>query len=266
MDEIIESKGVEEIIDFLCREFNLSYSSAKAIYNYFYEQKSFSLIPTDKRLVVECFRDEKGYCYVFHTLIGRRANDAISRVFAYRIGKIKGCNVRITITDNGFMLRLPEKLSVEEIKALFDVNNFREDLIKSLDKTELLRRRFRHVAVRSFMILRNYLGKEKCVYRQQISADNLLKLLKKYFPDFPVLRETYREIVEDFMDVNNALDYLKKIVNGSIGVEVVELPTPSPFSLNIYLIGEEDVVLMADRRRILKMLHDMIVERLRQRS
>jgi ATP-dependent Lhr-like helicase len=266
MDEMIENRGVEEIIDYLCKEFNLSYSSAKAIYNYFYEQKSFSLIPTDKRLVVECFRDEKGYCYVFHTLIGRRANDAISRVFAYRIGKIKGCNVRITITDNGFMLRLPEKLSTDEIKALFDLDNFREDLIKSLDKTELLRRRFRHVAVRSLMILRNYLGKEKSVYRQQISADNILKLLKKYFPDFPVLRETYREIVEDFMDIGSALDYLKKITNGSIDVEVVELPTPSPFSLNIYLVGEEDVVLMADRRRILKMLHDMIVERLRQRS
>ena len=264
MDEMIENRGVEEIIDFLCKEFNLSYSSAKAIYNYFYEQKLFSLIPTDKRLVVECFRDEKGYCYVFHTLIGRRANDAISRVFAYRMGRLKGCNVRITITDNGFMLRLPEKLSVEEIKALFNLDNFREDLIKSLDKTELLRRRFRHVAVRSFMILRNYLGKEKSVYRQQISADNLLKLLKKYFPDFPVLRETYREIVEDFMDISSALDYLKKIANGSISVEVVELPTPSPFSLNIYLVGEEDVVLMAERRRILKMLHDMIVERLRQ--
>jgi len=262
MDENLDD--TEFVIDFLQREFNLDYSSAKAIYNYFYEQREFSEIPTDKKLLVEVFHDGKGFCYVFHTLIGRRANDAISRVFAYRIGRIKRCNVKISLTDNGFMLRLPFKLNENEIIGLFDLKNFREDLIASLEKTELLRRRFRHVAVRSLMILRNYLGKEKSVYRQQISADNILKLLKKKYPDSPILRETYREIIEDYMDVESAMDYLRK-VGSEIKVKVVETSMVSPFALNIYLVGEEDVVLMADRRKILKMLHEMIVEKIKKR-
>jgi ATP-dependent Lhr-like helicase len=142
------------------------------------------------------------------------------------------------------------------------MENFREDLIASLDKTELLRRRFRHVAVRSLMILRNYMGKEKSVYRQQISADNLLKLLRKKYPNFPVLRETYREIVEDYMDIENALDYLKRVADGRVKVEIVEIPMVSPFALNVYLVGREDVVLMADRREVLRKLHEMIVKRI----
>ncbi|WP_457548670.1 ATP-dependent helicase [Archaeoglobus sp.] len=252
----------EFVIEYLQKEFNLDYRSAKAIYNYFYEQKSFSLIPTNERLLIEIFREDRYYYHVFHTLVGRRANDAISRVFAYRIGKNSRCNVGISLTDNGFMLKLPFKLSEDEIKALFNLENFREDLIASLDKTELLRRRFRHVAVRSFMILRRYMGWEKSVYRQQISADNLLKLLKKKYPNFPVLRETYREIVEDYMDIENALDYLERVVDGRVKVEIVELPMVSPFALNVYLVGKEDVVLMADRREVLKMLHEMIVKRI----
>ncbi len=256
--------GVEDLIDTLCKDYNLDYKSAKAIVNYFYEQKEFSEIPTDKRLVVEVFEEDGNYYHVFHTLIGRKANDAVSRVFAYRIGKMGRCNVGISLTDNCFMLKVPFKLSRDEITSLFRTENFREDLIKSLEKTELLRRRFRHVAVRSFMILRNYLGKEKSVYRQQISADNILKLLKKKYPNFPVLRETYREIIEDYMDIENALDYIERVERGDIEVKVVELPMVSPFALNVYLAGREDVVLMADKREILRMLHEMIVKRIRK--
>ncbi len=260
MDELIE-KG-DDVVGFLMREYGIEEKSARAIFRYFLEQKLFSEIPTDKKLVIEIFEDNGEYCHVFHTLIGRRANDAVSRVFAYRVGKLKDCNVRIAVTDNGFLLRLPEKLSREEILGLFDLRNFKEHLRLALDKTELLRRRFRHVAVRSLMILRNYLGREKSVWKQQISADSLLKLIKKHFPDFPVLRETYREIMEDSMDVENALDYLRK-VGREIEVRVVELPSPSPFSLNIYLAGAEDVVLMEDRRRVLRILHEMILKRIK---
>ncbi len=270
LDEMIERVLREEkessgIIGFLMEEFGIDERTAFAIFKYFLEQKLFSKIPTDKRLVVEEFRDGLGFCYVFHTLVGRRANDAISRVFAYRIGSAKNCSVKISITDNGFMLRLPVRLKRDEILSLFNLKGFREDLIRSIDKTELLRRRFRHVAVRSFMILRNYLGREKSVWKQQISADNILKLLKRYFPNFPVIRETYREIVEDFMDIENAMDYLSRI-GDEIKVEVVEVPSPSPFSLNIYLVGEEDVVLMEDRRKILKRLHEMVLRRIREKS
>jgi ATP-dependent Lhr-like helicase len=261
-----KSIGIEiedkEIIRYLMKEYKIEWKTAKAIFRYFLEQKLFSEIPTDKKLVIEEFEEDGMFYYVFHTLIGRRANEAVSRVFAYRIGKLKDCNVQIALTDNGFLLKLPKKLEEDEIVNLFDVKDFREHLRRALDKTELLRRRFRHVAVRSFMILKNYLGKEKSVWKQQMSADSLLKLLKKYFPDFPVLRETYREIMEDFMDIENALNYLSKVGN-EIELKIVKVPNPSPFALNMYLVGEEDVVLMEDKRKVLRILHEMILKNLR---
>ncbi len=253
-----EEIGEEDIVGYLMQKYRIERNTAKAIFRYFLEQKLFSEIPTDRKLIVEEFEEDGTFCYVFHTLIGRKANEAISRVFAYRIGKMKYCNVQIAVTDNGFLLKLPKKLERHEIVDLFDVKDFREHLKRALDKTELLRRRFRHVAVRSFMILRNYLGREKSVWKQQVSADALLKLLKKHFPDFPVLRETYREIMEDYMDIKNALDYLGR-VGREIEVKILRLPHPSPFALNMYLAGAEDVVLMEDRRRVLRMLHEMIL-------
>lgn len=259
MEEMLNSKSREEIIEWLIREYEIERSAANAIYRYFMEQKLFSEIPTDKKLVVEKYEDERNY-YFFHTLVGRRANNALARVFAYRVGLIKNCNVQMGISDNGFVLILPEnkRLSDAEIEGLFFIPEFENHLRKALDRTELLRRRFRHVAVRSLMILRNYLGKEKSVWRQQFSADSILSFLKRYYPDFPVLKETYREIMEDAMNIDDAIDFLSR-VGREVELCIVKTPYPSPFAFNLYLLGEEDVVLMEDRRKVLRELHEKVM-------
>ena len=256
---------VEKLIDegnaveFLIKNYGIDKRAAKAIFRYFQEQKLFSEIPTDKKVVVERLEEEKNY-YFFHTLVGRRANNALARVFGYRVGLLKDCNVQMALNDNGFALILPRSKTLRdsEIIRLFNPENFERDLKRSLEKTEMLRRRFRHVAVRSMMILRNYLGREKSVWRQQFNADSLLRLLKKYYPDFVVLRETYREIMEDSMDLGNALDFLNRVKE--MEIKIVRVPYPSPFALNIYVLGEEDVVLMEDKKKIIRQLHERIMQ------
>ena len=247
-------------VDWLLKNFPIDENSAYSMAEYFDEQARFSIIPHSERLVVEVLEEDRNH-YFFHTLVGRRANNAIARVFAYRAGKLKRCNVQFTVNDNGFVLILPRyrMLDYDEIEDLFTLENFREDLKESLMKTEILRRRFRHVAVRSFMILRNYLGREKSVWRQQINADTLLKMILKNFgTEFPVIKETFREIMEDAMDIKNAMEYLSKI-GKEIKLEITRVPYPSPFGLNLYVMGEEDVVLMEDRRKVLRELHEKIM-------
>lgn len=259
MEEMLEKKSREEIIAILMENFEIERNAANAIYRYFMEQKLFSEIPTDSKLVVEKYEAERNY-YFFHTLIGRRANSAIARVFAYRAGLIKNCNVQMGINDNGFVLILPsyKRLSDAEIEGLFVIPEFEGHLRKALDRTEILRRRFRHVAVRSLMILRNYMGREKSVWRQQFSADSILSFLRRYYPDFPVLKETYREIMEDAMNIEDAMEFLAK-VGREMELVIVRTPYPSPFAFNMYLLGEQDVVLMEDRRKILKELHEKVM-------
>ncbi|AIY90334.1 ATP-dependent helicase [Geoglobus acetivorans] len=254
MDENLESAHK------ILKSFPVDGNAAESIIRYFDEQKRFSIIPHSKRLVVEKLEEDRNY-YFFHTLVGRRANSAIARTFAYRVGRAKKCNVQFTLNDNGFVLILPrsKRLKDSEIIDLFELKGFEEDLNEALMKTEILRRRFRHVAVRSLMILRNYLGREKSVWRQQVNADTLLRLLLKHFgKEFPVIKETFREIMEDAMDIINARDYLSRI-GKEIDVVVTRIPYPSPFGLNLYVMGEEDVVLMEDRRKVLKELHEKIL-------
>ncbi|NJE09128.1 ATP-dependent helicase [Thermococcus sp. M39] len=246
---------------FLMKKYQIDEKAAKAILGYFREQDRYSTIPDDETLLVEEVLEERRTKYFFHTLIGRRANEALSRAFAYLVSKKKRCNVGIAISDNGFMLILPreKRLSEEEVKALFQLDDLRGTLKKALDNTELLKRRFRHVANRGLLILRRYMGRKKSLSRQQLNAQTLLRLLKKNYPDFPLLKEVYREIMEDKMDIENAELFLSWVREGKIKIVFEQNELPSPFAFNLEVIGSSDVVLMEDRRELIKQLHKKIM-------
>ena len=138
----------------------------------------------------------------------------------------------------------------------------RELLEEAVDKTEVFKRRFRHCATRSLMILRNYKGQSKTVGKQQMKSDFLLGALKKISMDFPILKETKREVLEDLMDINSAMLVLKWIKDKKIKVESIVTDIPSPFSLNLITQGYGDLVKMENKIEFLKRMHQHVLERI----
>ena len=117
------------------------------------------------------------------------------------------------------------------------------------------------------MILRSYKGKKKSVGRQTYNAYLIYKMIKKHSPDFPLIRETYREIMEDVMDIENAKKVLENISKKKWKIEVVEnLEVPSPFAHNLILLGDPDVVMMESKREMLKILHRQIMRRIKEKK
>lgn len=265
-------KDRSRALDILTKEYSLEKHAAELVLDYFNIQlKYVGVIPHDKLILVEYFPDEMGYWGIaFHTLYGRRVNDALSRIFASILSDLVGLPVRITITDNGFMLMVKMKPTKKLIKDLINrvlKSDARKTLENVVKHTELMKRRFRHVAQRSFMILRRYKGRERSPERLQLSAQHLLKILLKNYPSHPVVKETYREILEDYMDIANAekvLDWMRK---GEVRVVVKgPLRYPSPFAHMMVVRGHSDIVLMEDRKRLLALLHQKILEYLGEKK
>src|SRR3990167_5927173 len=100
------------------------------------------------------------------------------------------------------LLLLP--LGEEKIINWVKGKDLRDILKEAIEKTEILKRRFRHCAARSLMILRSYKGREKSVGKQQVHSGFLFVAVKKLSNEFPILREARREVLEDLMDINNA--------------------------------------------------------------
>ncbi len=261
VEESIRERGKEKTIEVLMKEYYLDYKGAKSIVSYI-SQGMHAVVPTHDRVVIEGYVDPSGkYNIIFHFPFGRRVNDALSRAYAYKLTERYGVNVGISINDDAFMLTSKKKIKLEEIRDLLSHEELEDVLRRAIFNTELFKQRFRHCASRSFMVLRRYKGRDISVARQQLRSDKILRLLSE-IPGFPVMEETYNEILNIVMDLPNAKEVLRRIEEGEIEVNILAYTdTPSVFAHNIILAGISDIVLMEDRSALLKELHMKLLEK-----
>jgi len=109
------------------------------------------------------------------------------------------------------------------------------------------------------MILRQYKGTKKSVSRQELSSRLLISAVKKISPNFPILKEAKREVLEDLMDVKNAKRIIQAIEKGEIAVSEIFTEIPSPFAFNLIAQGYTDIMKMEDKYEFLKRMHEMIL-------
>ena len=217
--------------------------------------------------IIEQYESEK-LNIVFHTLLGRKANDALSRAFGYKLSQMLNSSVGIMVSDNGFVLSVEREAEVNVKRLLRSVSseNIEQILKKAVANTELFRRKFRQVAARSFMILRNYKGHAISVGKQQFNSDLLVKVVQEV-ENFPLLKEAYREILQDYMDISAAKDFLSRIESGEYRYVVLDRSNvPSPFSFKMLAWGSSDVILMEDRRKLILKLHQRLLQFLQKKS
>ena len=263
---LIPVKPRDEVVEWLRKEYRISKSAAENIYQYIWEQYMYTggIVPGNDLILVEKWTDVGDVNIIFHTLYGRRTNDALSRAYAYMVAEETSYPVRITVSDNGFMLTVPRDAEIDykALPYMVTPENLEHVLRKAVRNTEMMKRIFRHVAQRSFMILKRYKGHEKSPHRMQLNAQTLLRVVGN-MDGFPVLEETFREIFEDHMDIDSARLVLQGIKDGSIKLEFFEANrAPSPFAHHLVVQGFSDVVLMEDRRKLLMKLHELVVKAL----
>jgi len=245
----------KECVDFIKNYIYCGEDIAREIYDYFNEQDKFLDIPSDKNLVIEKFKEEKEYL-VFHSLYGRRVNDALARAYAFAAARLRMRDVEIGINDNGFYIA-GEKLDEKKILDYVTSKNLDKILKEAIEKTEILKRRFRHCAARSLMILRSYKGRSKSVGKQQMHSGFLYTAVKKISNEFPILREARREVFEDLMDLKSACMVLRWIESGKVKIKIKKTTIVSPFGLSLLMQGRSDLIKMEDRLSFLKRMHEL---------
>ncbi|RMD66519.1 ATP-dependent helicase [Candidatus Pacearchaeota archaeon] len=256
MSELFSSgKEQEEIENFVQNYLYCSKKVARAIYNYFYVQHKYLGIPHENLILVEKFKEEKEFVLV-HSLFGRRVNDALARIYGFAAAKARARDVEVGVSDNGFYIAGRE-ISARKIFQSIKAKQVESVLREAIERTDILKRRFRHCAARSLMILRSYKGREKSVGRQQVHSELLFSAVRKISKEFPILREARREVMEDLMDVKHARWVVEQIERGKIKVQVERVPLVSPFGVGLLMQGRFDLIRMEDRTSFLKRMHEL---------
>ncbi|ELZ05387.1 ATP-dependent helicase, partial [Natrialba chahannaoensis JCM 10990] len=254
------------------REFPLDDDSVRAIARLFDHQLRYAgaeSVSTPDRLAIEVERDREEYerHYYVHSAYGRKFNDGLSRLLAYYCAQEATANVRVAVADNGFVLSMPlnRKVDVEGIFDDLDPERVREDLRAAIDGTDLLQRYFRINATRALMILKRYKGYEKSASEQQVSSEMLLGFAQD-LEEFAVIEETYREILEDKLNVDALESFVAALESDEIVVERTLLDSPTPRAFGLATLSASDVVLAEDESAALQAFHEHVLDEIGDES
>ncbi|WP_418285112.1 ATP-dependent helicase [Halorubrum sp. DTA46] len=248
------------------REFPLDENTVRAIARTYDEQVAYAgedSVPTPSRLVVEEELDRGEYKRRFyvHSNYGRRFNDGLSRLVAAEVANRTDANVAVAVADRGFSLALPlnRKVDVPGIVRELDPETVREDLRAAIQGTDLLQRYFRINAGRSLMILKRYKGYEKTAAEQQVSAEMLLSFANG-LDEFAVMEETYRELLEDRLDVERIRAMVERLADGVLSVVHHSVDSPTPLSFGLATLVDSDTVLADDESAVLREFHARVMD------
>src|SRR5256714_3307219 len=244
--QVRKSSDDAAIADWLVERYEISIANAQAIVELFRAQLSISDIPIGQKLLIELYREGTRAHYFFHSLIGRSANDALSRIVALRVKNRIGGNALVTIDDYGFLLTLRrfQELPVTELRNCFLRENAERDLSTALRGSELVKWQFRGVAQTGLMVPRNLPGRKRKQKQLSWSAEVLFRVLERHEPDHPLLVEAYRQATHTFLDAEAAYRFLGDVQD--FEWKLVELPVVSPFSFAIYASVIKENMMLED--------------------
>jgi len=171
--------------------------------------------------------------YFFHTLIGRAGNEALSRVVALRLSRLRGGNAVATPDDYGFVLTVTpsQVFGARELPQIMSPDNFDEDLREALSRSDLLKYHFRNAAQTGMMVYRNYFGERKSVRKLQWSSEIIFNVLMQYEPDHVLLREAWRDAIHVYIDSDGARRYLEAAASRPMRIKTVDRVPPLSFAL-----------------------------------
>ncbi len=247
-----------KVADWLVEKYEISLSNAEAVLRHFQAQLQFSAIPVEGLMLIELYREGNFSHYIFHSLIGRGANDALSRLLVKRISDHAGGNALVTIDDYGFLLTLRrfQELPVEQWQGFFSRKNAERELQAALRDSELVKWQFRGVAQTGLMVPRNHPGCERRLKQLRWSSEILFRVLQEHEPDHPLIAETYRQAEQVFLDAPAAFTFLDEVQG--YNWRLIETPKVSPFAFGIYVSKIKETMMMENPdAAIERLFHEM---------
>jgi len=211
--------------------------AASNLSRYLDEQRAATtVLPDDRTLVVERFRDAVGdWRLCIHSFFGARLHAAWAQAIRARLRQQLGLEVQVIHGDNGIVIRVPEGDEMPSLDAAFPEPEEIEDLVVAeVGASALFASRFRECAGRALLLPRRRPGKRTPLWQQRQRAASLLQVASQ-FPSFPIVLETYREVLQDVFDLPELERLLRDIRSRVVRVVEVETELPSPFAAALQL-------------------------------
>lgn len=198
-------------------------------------QQELSHIPGMDELLIEQIETKDGFHLFVHTFEGRLVNEAMAAILAWRISRITPITFSFAMNDYSFELLSDQPIPLDDsnVYELFSAENLTEDIHRSVNATEMARRKFRDIAVIGGLIFQGMPGEKKKAKHLQSSASLLFQVFQEYDPQNLLLRQAYQEVYDHQMEEARLREMLDRISRGRIILTYPARLTPFSFPVKI---------------------------------
>ena len=201
--------------------------------NYLNEQREATgHLPTDTTIVVERFRDELGdWRVILHSPFGKGIHAPWALAISERVKATYGFDANAMAGDDGIIVRIPATDGEPPTAEVFwfEPEDLRDQLRQHVGGSALFAAHFRENAARALLLPRRDPTKRTPLWQQRQRAAQLLAVASKY-PQFPIILETVREVLQDVYDIDGLLEILDQVRTRVLRVVEVQTPQASPFA------------------------------------
>lgn len=198
-------------------------------------QERNSHLPKDDEFLVEMIQTRDGHHLFMYPFEGRLIHEVMAALIAFRISKITPISFSMAMNDYGFELLSSQPIPVDEevLKQLLSRENLIQDVMSSVNATEMARRKFRDIAVISGMVVQNYAGVQKNNKSLQASSGLIFNVLEEYSPENLLLKQAYAEVFNQQIDEYRLMNAFTRIEKSNIILKFAKAFTPLSFPIKV---------------------------------
>jgi len=251
----LDAVRTDEQMRVLAESYHADEATTSSLVDYVHQQRAATgTVPDERVLVVEQFRDEMDAVrLVIHAPYGGRVNAPWGMALANKVrewlaeqgsstsqqGK-RGARdgpsfeLQVQTNDDSIMLRLPnlkEWFPVAVLRSITAADAERR-VLDEVGSSSLFGARFRMNAARALLLPRGTPRRRMPLWLQRLKALDLLQAVQE-FPSFPILVETYRDVLQDAFDMPALARLLDAIATERVAIRSVETDVPSPFAASV---------------------------------
>ncbi len=227
LNDACETDTIFDELDELGLDGSASSAAQEFIQN---QREATGVLPNDRTIIIEHFKDETGLPQVmFHSVFGRQVNAPIAVLLQEVAQRIIGTNIAHVEDDDGILLfPYGECTFPDGLLQMIDPKMARPVLEALLPATPVFNMTFRYNTAHALMMGIRKAGRQPLWVQRIRSAEMLDSLIQH--ERHPLIRETRRECLEDYWDLAGVEYVLNGIRAGTIQLCEMYLDTPSPMS------------------------------------
>ncbi|WP_022684680.1 ligase-associated DNA damage response DEXH box helicase [Sphingomonas phyllosphaerae] len=200
-------------------------------------QQRRSTLPHPDQLLVETFPREGRHYMIAYSFEGWNAHQSLGMLVTRRMETLGLKPLGFVANDYAIACYGLEK--VTDPAALFSADILEHEFVEWVERSHLLKRAFREVAVIGGLVERQHPGKRKTGRQVTFSTDLIYDVLRQYEPGHVLLEAAWADARARMTDVGRLADLLDRAADTMIHVD---LPRVTPLAVPVLtLIGREKV-------------------------